>query len=190
MVLIMGTWASWTLVTMGGGTPAEQTNGNENGNSGPGRAVLDKPVIQEMALDGTLQWTLYLERVIRDEDNVRELSNPRVIYKFRDSGEELVIQGSRGVYDENNRILTMTDQVSGYSKNETMGFSAQELRWDGNTGVLTTSGSVTLNKDGFRLNGTGLSIDMKEKLNRIEINGGVSAETDSEFLENFEIMSN
>jgi LPS export ABC transporter protein LptC len=145
-------------------------------------AVADEPLFEEVSADGTVRWTLYLDKVIREEGGVMELSNPRALYRL-ESGETLQVTGDSGTYDEDNGILTLEGNVTGMARESDFGFSVDKMTWDGNQGILDATGGVEVTREGISFTGQELRLTLSEELTRMTITGGVNITTAPSALE-------
>jgi hypothetical protein len=183
LVIVLATWGAWAVVTRE--EPIHRP--------GPARinepidkippAVVDQPVLEEVSADGTVRWTLYLDRITREEGSVMELAQPRALYRFQ-SGEALEVNARMGTYDEEAGILRLTGDVRGSARNTAFAFSVNQMTWDSVAGLLTASGGVEVTRDGIRLEGENLVLDLSQEFERIQVTGGVEITSAPEVIEN------
>jgi hypothetical protein len=150
--------------------------------------VAQNPVINEVAADGKITWTLYMDRIVRDEDGVMEIASPSAVYRL-ESGEVLEVKGDNGTYDETNRVLTLNGNVSGNARNSTFGFTTGKIVWNNLDGLLHATGGVKIFRDGMSLTGEELSMNLTRDISKFELTGGVEITSSSEIVENPEILS-
>jgi len=180
-IIVAGTWISWVVVTGRENIevePVEPVNGSLN-EIPP--AIVDQPILEEVSADGSVRWTLYLDRIIREEGAVMELANPRALYRL-ESGEILEVTGETGTYDEESGILILTGGVEGLERSTNMRFSVDEMTWDSGQGILTASGNVRMMQEGLMLEGAEMILNLSRELARIEISGGVTVSSSTEAL--------
>ncbi len=172
-IIAIGTWASWVIVTNREDIPEEpESPVNEITDSIP-PAIVDQPVLEEVSADGSVRWTLYLDRIVREEDSVMELAEPRALYRF-ESGEVLEVTGSTGTYDEEAHVLILSGDVNGTAREAEFEFTVDEMTWDGEAGMLVASGGVEIRRGGIVFNGFDLTLDMSEEFTKMEVGGGPS----------------
>lgn len=181
IVLIVCTWVAWAIVTR-----EEPVRERESGRAnepveGIPSAVVDQPVLEEVSADGTVRWTLYLDRIVREEDSVMELAQPRALYRFQ-SGETLEVSASAGTYDEEAGVLTLSANVKGNARNAAFAFSVDTMTWDSKAGLLTASGGVEVTREGVRFEGEELTLDLSEEFAKMKVSGGVQITSAPEAL--------
>ena len=89
VIIIAGTWLSWVIVTGRENIevePVEQQN--EPTNQIP-PAIVDQPILEEVSADGSVRWTLYLDRIIREEGAVMEEEGEQM----EEEGQEMEDKG-------------------------------------------------------------------------------------------------
>ncbi|MCX6645724.1 MAG: LPS export ABC transporter periplasmic protein LptC [bacterium] len=173
IVIAAATWGSWIVVTGYEKIPVETvpTDNELNGEIPP--AVVDQPILEEVSADGAVRWTLYLDRIIRNEGSVMELSKPRVLYRFQ-SGEILEVVGETGTYDEDAGVLNISGGVTGTSRDSQLQFNTEEMIWDSVQGLMTATGGVEIMREGLQFTGEEFRLDMSEQFSRLTVSGGVN----------------
>ena len=171
LVIALATWGSWVMVT--GGGPAEVPEGppkNEPVQTIP-PAVMDRPMLQEITANGSVTWTLYLDRIVREENSVMELARPRALYQFQ-SGEVLEVTSDTGTYDENARVLELSGSVTGHARQEKFELTAGRMIWDANAGTLNASEGIEIVRAGIVFRGESVRLDLSKGFTRMEVEGG------------------
>lgn len=172
IVIMAATWGSWLVVTGHEKIPVGNNHvENEVVDTIP-PVVADQPILEEVSADGAVRWTLYLERIVRDDGPVMQLPKPRVLYRFR-SGEILEVTGQGGTYDEDTGILNITGGVTGTSRVSNLTFRTESMIWDSERGLMTASGGVEITREGLQFTGEELQMDMSQEFSKIIISGGV-----------------
>ena len=172
ILVVAASWASWAIVSGRESVPVPRNGpANEPVDEIPS-AVVDQPVLEEVCADGSVRWTLYLDRIIREEGSVMELAKPRALYHF-ESGETLEVTGEAGTYDEEEGVLILSGGVTGQARVAQLGFSVDEMTWDSGRGMLTASGDVRIIRDGIEFRGDRLTLDLTGEFARIEVGGTV-----------------
>jgi len=164
--------------------PEPETGKNEPVKEIPS-AVVDQPVLEEMSADGTVRWTLYLDRITREEGAVMELDQPRALYRLQ-SGEVLDVTGEFGTYDEEAGVLTLSGGVHGAARQAAFGFVVDRMVWDSVQGLLTASGGVEIDRQGLRFSGEEFVLELGRGFARIEVTGGIEITTAPETLAELE----
>jgi LPS export ABC transporter protein LptC len=180
--LLLATWGAWALVTGREVIPSETPVKNEPATGEIPPAVVDEPIVEETSADGTVQWTLYLDRIVRTQGSVTELARPRAVYRMQ-SGEVLEVTSDSGTYDENTGLLSLAGNVNGHARNSQFGFSVSRMTWSGRDSVLTASGGVTVTRDGIGFKGQDLKLNLSQGLAHIEVTGGVEVTGASQILQ-------
>ena len=172
-VLILCTIGTWFLVI--GHEKISDTGNLPRGNEPIGDippAVVDQPVLEETSADGSVRWTLYLNRIVREEGSVMELANPRALYRMK-SGEILEVSGETGSYDEEKGILTLNNNVVGSARTREFGFSTDKLVWNNKEGSLDATGGIVITREGVKFSGKEFKLNLAKDFAHIEITGGV-----------------
>jgi len=174
LVVVILTWASWVIVTGREEIPPQAIETNTNGQvTEIPPAIVDQPILEEVSADGAVRWTLYLDRIIREEGSVMELASPRALYRF-ESGEVLEVTGEAGTYDEEAGILDLGGNVEGHARLAQFEFYVERMVWDSNAVLLTASGGVEIRRGGILFNGEELVLNLADGFARMEVNGGVA----------------
>lgn len=181
IIIIAGTWISWIIVTGRENVEVQPVETYNEPIEEVPPAIVDQPIIEEVSADGSVRWTLYLDRIIREEGAVMELAGPRALYRF-EGGEVLEVTGERGTYDEDAGILFLTGGVTGVERRGDMEFSVDEMTWDSNEGILKAFGNVEVKHEGLMLEGSEMTLNLVEELARVEISGGINISSSSETL--------
>ena len=116
IAVLVATWAAWVIVTSRENVPPPLETMESAGMSEIPPIIADRPILEEVSTDGLVKWTLYLEKIVREEGSVTELAKPRALYKFK-SGETLEVTGDSGTYDEQTGMLRLTGNVRGQPGN-------------------------------------------------------------------------
>jgi len=181
VLVAAATWASWSIVTSREAIEVE-TSPKENA---PGEAippaVVDQPILEETSADGSVRWTLYLDRIVKEEGPMMELAKPRALYRFG-SGEILEVTSETGTYNEMERVLTLTGNVTGFARVAEYHFAVDQMIWDSGEGLLTASGGVRVTKGGVEFRGSELRLDLTSGFARMEVTGSVSVSTSQQGL--------
>lgn len=185
VVCVLVTWGAWTIVTSREKIP--ETNGN-NGNPRVDTippAVVDQPMFEEVTADGAVRWTLYLDRIVREEGGVMELESPRAVYRM-ESGEELEVRGESGIYDEENGVLRLTGNVTGTAETADFTFTVEEMAWNSTDGLIDAWGGVEVTREGISFTGSELKMILAEEFSKLVVSGGVEVTTAQSALEELE----
>jgi LPS export ABC transporter protein LptC len=180
-VLILATWAAWAIVTRREKIPDVVVQLSNVTDEIP-PAVVDQPILEEVSADGSVRWTLYLDKIIREEGSVTELSKPRALYRFQ-SGEVLEVTGDSGTYDEDTGLLILNGNVKGKARNADLSFTVDQMKWDSHQSILTASGNVQVRREGIFFKGKDLKLDLTHELTKLEVTGGVDITTSPEVLQ-------
>jgi len=186
VVIILATYGSWILINREENIismPASDIN--QIGDEIP-PAVVDQPILEEVTPDGAVRWTLYLDRIVREEGAIMELESPRALYRLED-GRVLEVTGDMGVYNEDERILELTGNVEGVARTDDFSFTVDQMIWNNPEGIITASGHVSVIRGGILLTGATLKIDLDSDYTSLEITGendqGISIKSSGEALE-------
>jgi len=181
-LLALATWGAWVIVSGREKIPkiSEGQPSTVPGEIPP--AVVDQPILEEVSADGAVRWTLYLDRIIREEGSLTVLAKPRALYRFQ-SGEVLEVTGQSGTYDENAGVLILTGNVKGKARNADLSFSVDRMTWKSHESLLTASGNVQIMRQGIVFKGQELKLDLTHELTRLEVTGGVDITTAPEVLQ-------
>ena len=185
IVCVLVTWGTWSVVTSRERIP--ETNGN-NGNPRVDTippAVVDQPMFEEVAADGAVRWTLYLDRIVREEGGIMELESPRAIYRM-ESGEKLEVSGDAGVYDEENGLLKLSGNVTGTAETADFSFTVEEMTWNSAEGLIDAWGGVEVTREGIMFAGSELKMVLMEEFSKLIVSGGVEVSTAQSVLEDLE----
>lgn len=184
-IMVIATWATWLIITSPEQAQSTQTAETITQNDAIPPVVVDQPILEEISPDSGIRWTLYLDRIVRDEGAVTEMTKPRAVYRFK-SGEVLEITGDFGSYDEAAHLLTLSENVKGKAKNANLSFSVDKLTWLSTESLLRAFGNVLVQREGVEFRGSELKLDLKQELASMEVTGGVEVVTAPEILEKLE----
>jgi LPS export ABC transporter protein LptC len=181
-VIILATWAAWVIVISREKIPSEVEVQPSSVTGEIPPAVVDQPILEEVSADGSVRWTLYLDKIIREEGSLTELSKPRALYWFQ-SGEVLEVTGDSGTYDEDTGLLILSGNVKGAARNADLKFTVDRMKWDSHQSILTASGNVQVVREGISFKGQELKLDLTHELTKLEVTGGVDITTSPEVLQ-------
>lgn len=173
VIVVIASWGSWIIVTGREEIPEQATNGtiNQPVEEIP-PVVVDQPVLEEVTPEGSVRWTLYLDRFVRDEGAIMDLKDPRVIYRLK-SDEILEVGGSEGTYDEATGMLVLTGRVKGRARSADFSFDVGNLEWDSFNATLKATGGVEIFREGIKFTGNEFNLDLSDELASLEVSGGV-----------------
>ena len=173
ILIVLITAGAWFLVTRQeevAELPVAGENETSNGDVPP--VIAHQPVISEVTLDGSVSWTLFMDRITKDEGSVIELASPLAKYYFEETGDRLDVESESGTYDEEAGILILTGGVTGHSESGGLNFQVAEMTWDNGDGTIKAVGGVTVSREGIRMSGSEMIIQMTGGLTHLEVNGG------------------
>lgn len=167
------TLGAWMIVTNREDVVESDLPQPDNGttNDLPSDILIDRPLIQEVSADGSVNWTLYMENVTSRDGGVMELAEPRARYKF-ESGEELEITGETGSYDEDAGFLVLTGGVVGSALEAGFSFTVGEVEWDNPTATLRAYDGVEITREGLKFTGEELILSLADEFASMEVKGG------------------
>jgi len=182
LLFVLATWGTWEILTTGENVSHVWEEGQKSvQQTDIPPAVMDQPILEEVSADGKVRWTLYLDRIVREQGSLTELSKPRALYRL-ESGEVLEVTGNSGSYDEEKGILTLVGDVKGWAREAGFQFSVDKVVWESSRSSLIASGHVQLTKGGISFSGEELRLELGEGLTHLEITGGVKITGTSEVL--------
>jgi len=173
IILIALTYGSWLIVSGREQVTTGQLPAENNGDTDWHEVMIDRPIINEVSADGSVNWTLYMESVISREGGKMELSGPRARYSF-ESGEKLEITGDIGTYDTEAELLVLSGNVEGRAMDAKLNFSVGEITWDNPSGILSATGGVKVQRDGVEFEGDELILNLAEEFASMDVIGGSS----------------
>lgn len=178
VLLILISWGTYEIVMMPEEFPWGHTN-SDNDQDGwenvPFRAT--KPRLKETSEDGSIRWELWSEKIEGVMGEGGELTSLVVRFTFRDD-TILTVQADRGSYDETEKHLEASGNVSGKYPSGEMSFTCNAVDYFERDKSLAITGDVNFIavREGVMIACAEVMADLSSEFSHIEFLGGVDVD--------------